>query len=576
MQATPFKDQNKSLEPPAAKLPKQLVLTVLGLTALPFVLNLCGLNFGTPIVDLQPDQFNASSPAALETAFYVSNRGAFVHTILEWTAFCIALMTVVMSFIHYNIKHDVTTPIIGTALFFSGTIDAFNTLAADHILLNVTNYNQFIPFTWAISRTFNVCIMIAGTGLLLWRGRGGRTRTSEWGMKLIIVVFGLVAYGIILACTLISHLPQSVYPGRVIPRPWDAIPLVLFLIAGGIIFPRFHRMYPSQFSHGLIVSVVPHTAAQIYAAFGSEALYDNYFNIAYYLKIIAYLVPLAGLLLDYTRAYHAEATLRASEEQFRIAREVQEGLFPHGTPAIVGYDICGVSYPAEATGGDYFDYFPMPDGRWGVVIADVSGHDLGASIVMAQTRAYLRAVTHTHAGLSEMITDLNRFLVEDLNDKRFVSMFFAQLDPRSGELNFTAAGHDAYVLHPTATVKKLSATGPLLGVDEQRTIPCGPKVTLGEGNIVVFLTDGIVEAESREGIPFGIQRALGVVSVNREKSAREIVDALTQAVRKHCRKVRQKDDVTIVVLKKEAVSRQPAAGSPKTRAAQELAIEVEG
>jgi len=115
---------------------------------------------------------------------------------------------------------------------------------------------------------------------------------------------GLVCYSIIAACANSHILPQTIFPKSIVTRPWDAIPLILFLVAGILLYPRFWHQHPSLFSHSLIISTIPNTVTQLHMVFGSKALFDNDFNIAHFLKIIAYLVPLTGLILDYIQANH--------------------------------------------------------------------------------------------------------------------------------------------------------------------------------------------------------------------------------------------------------------------------------
>ncbi|NJR76836.1 MAG: histidine kinase, partial [Scytonema sp. CRU_2_7] len=93
----------------------------------------------------------------------------------------------------------------------------------------------------------------------------------------------------------------------IVTRPWDVAPLLLFIFAGLVVFPRFYYKYPSLFSHALVISVIPQVATQLHMAFGSKMLFDNSFNVAHFLKIIAYLVPFLGLTLDYVRTYREEA-----------------------------------------------------------------------------------------------------------------------------------------------------------------------------------------------------------------------------------------------------------------------------
>ena len=229
-------------------------------------------------------------------------------------------------------------------------------------------------------------------------------------------------------------------------RPWDLIPLFLYLFAGSVVFPRFYRAQPSLFSHALFVSVIPNIAAELHAAFGSVAIYDNNFNIACFEKIIAYLVPFLGLLLDYRRAYDADVALQVTHEKLRVARNVQQGLLPQCSPEIAGYDIAGHYLPADMVGGDYYDYVRMADGRWGIVVADVSGHEIGASLLMAKTRAYLRALAKSDESLETILGRLHEFLLEDTQDKWFVTMFFAALDPHTGALEYAGAAQQAFIL----------------------------------------------------------------------------------------------------------------------------------
>src|SRR5205823_14364179 len=115
-------------------------------------------------------------------------------------------------------------------------------------------------------------------------------------------------------------------------------------------------------------------------------------------------------------------------------------LFPGGGLGLAGFDIGGASYPAEATGGDYFDYIPLGDGTLVVAIGDVSGHGLGPALLMASTRAYLRALALVHTDITQMLALANRVLCQDTNEQ-FVTLVLARLDPDSGTLIYASAGH---------------------------------------------------------------------------------------------------------------------------------------
>src|SRR6266536_5297199 len=136
----------------------------------------------------------------------------------------------------------------------------------------------------------------------------------------------------------------------------------------------------------------------------------------------------------------AEEELRINQEQFRVAREIQQRLFPKSPPKSEVFDIAGASYPAEATGGDYFDYLPMAAGCLGIVIADVTGHGVGPALLMAETRAYLRTLVTGALDAGEILTRANRMLADDVDFERFVTLMLVKLDAASQSLVYSSAG----------------------------------------------------------------------------------------------------------------------------------------
>lgn len=308
-----------------SKIPREVIFAVIAICVLPFLLNLMGVDFGT-----QKKSFDISSLASnikATDAIHKSLSGSFTHTILEWTAFCTAIFTVILAFAHFKIENDITTPIIGMALFCAGCMDAFHTLAADRLIVAVADNRNLIPFTWAICRVFNALIMVTGAGLFLKKGRKKHMKNFTFVVSTSLF-FGIIAYGVIYICATSTQLPRTMFPNSTITRPWDVAPLVLFIFAGIFIFPRFYSQVPSPFSHALLVSLIPQIATQFYMAFGSTALFDNNFNIAHFLKIIAYFVPFIGLVIDYIQAYRketlaverSESTKKKLEEQARELR----------------------------------------------------------------------------------------------------------------------------------------------------------------------------------------------------------------------------------------------------------------
>jgi serine phosphatase RsbU (regulator of sigma subunit) len=245
---------------------------------------------------------------------------------------------------------------------------------------------------------------------------------------------------------------------------------------------------------------------------------------------------------------------REIEGELLIAHKIQQGLFPACAPRAAGFDIHGACWPAAATGGDYFDYLNLPDGRLGLVIGDVTGHGLGPALLMASTRAYLRSFSRTHGEAATILSLANRVLAEDVTDGRNVTLLLGELDCRSGSFRFASAGHypPGFILDRNGAPRtRLESTGLPLGVLAEGEYTARPATRLEPGEVLVLLTDGVIEAESPAGGRFGDPRVLEVVRANRHRCAREIVEALYRSVREFSHNGPQVDDITLMVVRSE-------------------------
>jgi PAS domain S-box-containing protein len=258
-----------------------------------------------------------------------------------------------------------------------------------------------------------------------------------------------------------------------------------------------------------------------------------------------------GFIRDISERKRAERELRENKEQFRVARDIQQRLFPKSAPALTGFDVAGASYPAEATGGDYFDFLPMLHDRLGIIVGDVTGHGVGPALLMAETRAYLRVLTGRREDVGEILSRANGILAEDIGTERFITLCFVSLSPQTRSLTYASAGHPpAYVLGRDGQVRlNLPRTGIPLGMRPDTEYKSSPEIGLESGDILLLSTDGIEEAISPQNTIFGVERTLDVVRENRERSAQEIVDALYRAVREFAGNLPQADDFTMIVIK---------------------------
>ncbi|MBE3099075.1 MAG: PP2C family protein-serine/threonine phosphatase, partial [Planctomycetes bacterium] len=244
---------------------------------------------------------------------------------------------------------------------------------------------------------------------------------------------------------------------------------------------------------------------------------------------------------------------KAAEADSRhlLARAVQQRLFPASPPAACGYDIAGAVYTADKTGGDYYDYLSLPDGCTGIVVGDVSGHAFDAAFVMAETRAYLRSIAQTSSDPGEILTLVNRALVADTADNQFVTLVLCSLDPASHALRYASAGHvTGVVLGKTGAVKaELPSTGLPLGLFPNQSFTTASSPSLEPGDIVALFTDGVIETDTAEGVPFGSERPLDVIRRYRREPAAKIVHRLYRAVRDFAGRRPHADDITAVICK---------------------------
>jgi PAS domain S-box-containing protein len=239
------------------------------------------------------------------------------------------------------------------------------------------------------------------------------------------------------------------------------------------------------------------------------------------------------------------------DAEMHLARVVQQKLYPGAAPRIAGFDVAGAAFPADQTGGDYYDFLPMADGRIGLVVGDVSGHGFGAALIMAETRAYLRSLARTLTDPAEVLGALNAFLFEDTEAERFVTLMVALLDPARRTLAYASAGHiHGYVLDGSGATKHvLAATGPPLGLFGDARFESSPEVALETGDLVLLLTDGATEAQRPDGEFYDSTRVLQAVAGTREEDAAQIVRRLHAAVSAFAPGQPQRDDITAVVCR---------------------------
>jgi sigma-B regulation protein RsbU (phosphoserine phosphatase) len=253
---------------------------------------------------------------------------------------------------------------------------------------------------------------------------------------------------------------------------------------------------------------------------------------------------------DRSRADAAERALLEASLQMEVAQHIQASLLPAGSVQLEGFDLAALSRPAASLGGDYFDFIPMPDNHLVLAIGDASGHGLSAALVMAQMHACFWAlmVSDPHP-LDEVLARTNALLYAKTPSNCYATALLVRVDGDARRFTYASAGHPtSYVLDRRGEVRwRLDSTGRPLGCLPDGEAGGSDWHSLDEGDTLVLVTDGILEAASPDGVFFGEGRALGVVRRHLGGSAQTIAEAVHAAIGEFA--ARSQDDATIVVMK---------------------------
>lgn len=246
------------------------------------------------------------------------------------------------------------------------------------------------------------------------------------------------------------------------------------------------------------------------------------------------------------------ATERLGRE-ITVARDVQMGTLPKSMPEIDGYSFAGAFAPTDQTGGDLYDFVPLPERRLFLLMGDATGHGIGPALSATQVRAMLRVALRLGANLDDVFVNINDQLVDDLPDDRFVTAFFGLLDANQHSVTFHSAGQGP-IMHYHAAERRYDWHEPStfpLGYMPQAALGEPIKLELAQGDILGLISDGIYEYENEAGVQFGQHGVAAVIDAMPDASADELVSTVMRAARIHGGKGPQADDITIVLARRE-------------------------
>jgi sigma-B regulation protein RsbU (phosphoserine phosphatase) len=260
----------------------------------------------------------------------------------------------------------------------------------------------------------------------------------------------------------------------------------------------------------------------------------------------------AAIAIENARLYQVAVEKGRLERELQVARDVQSNLIPRATPQIPGWDFSALWNPARQVSGDFFDFIPLQQDKIGIVIADVTDKGMPAALFMAHARSIIRASVVGPYAPAEAIISANHLICTDPTEGMFVSLFYAQLDPGSGELTYVNGGHNPPLHYRSVSndLIELQHTGFPLGIEDESPYEQG-SLHIQDGDFLLMYTDGVTEAMNQSFDMFGKDRLVQILFEHISDSASEIQSTINNAIFEFMGTEDASDDVTLVVLKKD-------------------------
>jgi sigma-B regulation protein RsbU (phosphoserine phosphatase) len=268
------------------------------------------------------------------------------------------------------------------------------------------------------------------------------------------------------------------------------------------------------------------------------------------LNLLTVLANVAAIRIEHQRLAEIEQAERILAKDLEQAAIIQRQLLPAKAPVVPGMDLAGYNAACRTVGGDYYDFWNYPDGRVAIALGDVSGKAMPAALLMTSLQARVRVMAEEPPEVAELMTRLNRITAANCPSNRFISFFFSVLDPDSGDLAYSNAGHNPPLLmRKDGSVEALEGGGLILGIfgmAKYEAMAC----RFNPGDVLLLFSDGVTEAVNPANDEFGEDRLTDVLRANRHRSADEIITAVTDAVTAFAAGAPSADDLTLVVAKR--------------------------
>ncbi len=270
------------------------------------------------------------------------------------------------------------------------------------------------------------------------------------------------------------------------------------------------------------------------------------------LNLLTVMANVAATRIEHARLAEVERTEQLMAKELQQAAEIQRGLLPTAAPNVSGFDIAGQNYPCRTVGGDYYDFLTFPDGRVGMIVADVAGKGMPASLLMSSLQARVQVLFEEADDLAAKVAKLNRIVKSNCPGNRFITFFICVLDPSTGEVRYCNAGHNPPLLvRASGEVESLPAGGLILGILPFASYDEGG-CRLDPGDTVVLYSDGVTEAASSAGEEFGETKLAEVVRNNAALTAPALLQTVLTEVNTFTSGAPAADDITLVIARRTA------------------------
>jgi serine phosphatase RsbU (regulator of sigma subunit) len=268
------------------------------------------------------------------------------------------------------------------------------------------------------------------------------------------------------------------------------------------------------------------------------------------LRLLTSLANVAAAKIQNARLMEENAEKRQMDREFALAREIQQRLLPEDPPPLPGYELHGSNVASRQVSGDYFDFRPRPDGKIYATIADVCGKGVGPALLMASLQASFHAWADEGVPVAEMTGRLSEAISRRTGPDRFITFFLLILDPKTGEVEYTNAGHNpGLLLRANGSIEELGSHGLPLALFPGK--PYGSsKLTLEPHDLLCLYTDGVTEANDAAGNEFGMPRLKEFIGAQTGRATTDIESALYQALDEYVKGEPYADDRTLVMVRR--------------------------